>query len=320
MGGLFRQYAWIVDLVGVLFCSFLLAKITGVYVGRALEVKRSIGVLAPAEAQPSEKKQVDIAEYKIIVDRNLFDATDHGGGAGGAGSSGPGNAEPTPTGEAVKTSLSINVIGVLVVGDGRDERSTATIAGGKEKGGTVVGGVYAVNDEKNTFAPGTKLTRIQPDRIEFINNGRLEYAEVATDVGTDIFGPPTQEAVAQKGTEAKPEAKDALVQKDAPGKYTIDKREIDDAMQNLDRLYTEIRAVPNFSGGKVSGMKVLSVKGDSLFAKLGLRRGDVLMKINGLELDVKSGFAIFGQLKDQKNLALELVRQGQPTTLEYEIR
>ena len=36
MGGFFRQYGWIVDLVGILLCSFFTAKITGVYLGKAL--------------------------------------------------------------------------------------------------------------------------------------------------------------------------------------------------------------------------------------------------------------------------------------------
>ena len=55
-------------------------------------------------------------------------------------------------------------------------------------------------------------------------------------------------------------------------------------------------------------------------ALLGMKRGDVLKKINGLELDVKKGFEIFNQLKDQSTITLDLIRQGQPTTLEYEIR
>lgn len=322
MGGIIRQYSWIVDLVGILLCSLLLAKISGVYLGRTLEVKRSIGVLKPTEVAPAERKQVDIAEYKIIIDRNIFDAVDRAiEGATEGGDKGEEEAL-IPTGEAVKTSLSITVIGVLVVGDGRDKRSTATISsggGGKEKSGSPgTPAVYAVGDEES-FAPSTKLTRVQPDRIEFINSGRLEYAEVASEIGETIFGAPKQEVVAAKdalpGTE-----KDATIKKEAPGKFTVDQREIDEALQNLDKLYTEIRAVPNFSGGKVSGMKILNVKGDSLFAKLGLRRGDVLQKINGMELDVKRGFEIFNQLKDQKGISLDLIRQGQPTTLEYEIR
>ncbi|MBI4126951.1 MAG: hypothetical protein HY465_05605 [Deltaproteobacteria bacterium] len=67
-------------------------------------------------------------------------------------------------------------------------------------------------------------------------------------------------------------------------------------------------------------MKILSVKNGSIFAKLGIQRGDILERINGMELDVKQGFAIFSQLKDAKQLAVDLVRQGQPVTMEYEIR
>ena len=70
MGGFFRQYAWVIDLVGILFCSFLLAKIAGVYLGKALEVKRSVSAVKAAEAEPAERRQVDISEYAVIVDRN----------------------------------------------------------------------------------------------------------------------------------------------------------------------------------------------------------------------------------------------------------
>lgn len=327
MGGFFRQYSWVLDLVGILLCSLLLAKITGVYLGKAIEVKRSIGILKPSELSPLERKQVDLAEYKIIVDRNIFDATEHNAESSAEGETVP-EEEQTPTGEAVKTSLNITVMGVLVVGDGRDKRSTATVAGGggesaKGKtrgkgGGGSTAEVYAVGDEES-FAPNTKLTRVRPDRIEFINGSRLEYAEVASEFGSDIFGPPTRETLASAETEPRAETA-PTVKKEGAGKFTVDQRELDDAISNIDRLFTEIRAVPNFSGGKVSGMKILSVKGNSIFAKLGLRRGDVLQKINGLELDVKRGFEIFNQLKDQKTIQLDLIRQGQPTTMEYEVR
>lgn len=332
MGGGIRQYAWIIDLVGIFFIAFFLAKITSVYLGKTLEVQRSVAVVKGSEVAASERKLVDIADYRPIIDRNIFDSTIAAPAEGEAGAEGAAGEEaPQPTGEAVLTSLSINVMGVLVVGDGRDARSTATIAGG---GGAPAGGkpgeaakggggsgakVYAVGDEES-FAPNTKLVRVAPDRIEFTNGGRLEYAEVLSEQASSIFGPPQREPVAAvEKAPAKPE-KESLVKAEAPGKFTVDQKEIDDAMQNLDKLYTEIRAVPNFAGGKVSGMKILSVKNGSIFAKLGLRRGDVLQKINGMELDVKRGFEIFNQLKDQKTISLDLIRQGQPTTVEYEIR
>jgi general secretion pathway protein C len=165
------------------------------------------------------------------------------------------------------------------------------------------------------------LTRVLPHRIEFLNSGKLEYAEVFQDLGDSIFGPPRTDEVLTDAVAAVNDKKgEKPLVKDEGGKFMVDQREVDNALTNLDKLYTDIRAVPNFSGGKVSGMKILSVKNDSIFAKLGLRRGDVLQKINGMELDVKQGFAIFSQLKDEKRIVLDLVRQSLPTTLEYEIR
>ncbi len=67
-------------------------------------------------------------------------------------------------------------------------------------------------------------------------------------------------------------------------------------------------------------MKVLAVKPGSIFGKLGIKRGDILERINGLELDIKRGMELFGQLKDQKDLRIDLVRRGQNKTMEYEIR
>jgi type II secretion system protein C len=338
MRGGIRQYSWIIDLVGILFCAYFLAKVTSVYVGKALEVPRSIAVFKASDVAPPPRKLVDVGEYSVVLERNIFDSSAGPAEKGQAEAEAGAVQEAAPaTGEAVQTSLDIKVLGVLVVGDGRDSRSTATIAGGggaapaaaPKAGAPVVGKaaaaggggaqkVYAVGDEES-FAPNTKLTRVTPARIEFLNNGRLEFAEVLSAQGIDIFGPPVRETVAAAPA-PKPAEKEALVKPESPGKFTVDQKEIDAALSNMDQLYTDIRAVPNFSGGKVSGMKILSVKNGSLFAKLGLRRGDVLQKINGMELDVKRGFEIFSKLKEEKNLQLDLIRQGQPTTMEYEIR
>jgi len=316
MGSIFKQYAWLVNLVAVLFCSFFLAKITGVYLGRTLELKRSIGVLKPVEKPVVEIKRPDITEYRIILERNIFDSAEQPS-AEAAGAEAAAQEEAVLTGEAVKTSLDVKVMGVLVVGEGRDSRSSATIIGPGGKGSP---GVYAVGDVES-FAPNTKLTRVAPDRIEFLNSGRLEYAEVGGELGASIFGPPpTAAPVATAALPVEKKETQALVKVEGGGKFSIDQKEIDNALTNLDKLYTEIRAVPNFVDGKVSGMKILSVKSGSLFSKLGLQRGDVLQRINGIELDVKRGFEIFNQLKDQKSLTVDLLRQGSQQTFEYEVK
>jgi type II secretion system protein C len=331
MRGGIRQYYWVIDLIGIFLCAYFLAKVTSVYLGKAMEVKRSVAVLKASDIAPEDVERPSLAVYGVILDRNIFDASEAPAEGEEAPEEGEAAEEAQATGEAVLTSLSVKVMGVLVVGDGTDKRSSATIIGpgaapppptrGRRRGRAPAASgakVYSVGDEES-FAPNTKLVLVQPDRIEFLNGGRLEYAEVMAEGGVDIFGPPVRGPVAM-APGAKESPKESAIRAEGGGQFTVDKREVEDAIQNLDKLYTQIRAVPNFSGGKVSGMKVLSVKNGSIFAKLGLRRGDVLKKINGMELDVRRGFEIFNKLKEEPNIKLDLIRQGQPTTLEYEIR
>ena len=311
MWSFLKQYLWVADILGVIISAYLLAQLAGLYLEGKLEVTRSIAFLENTEIEISKPQFIPEKDYVIIVERNIFDST--AVQTEGDTTNVPSKSEVDLTGEAVKTSLSIKVLGVLVIGAGIDPRSSATISSGKGKAG-----VYSVGDV-NGFAQDTKLTKVAPNRIEFVNGGRLEYAEVTTDFGKSIFARLDETKVAAKGS-SKETVSAVGVKSETPGKYVIDQKEVDNALSNLDKLYTQIRAVPNFSGGKVSGMKILSVRRGSIFAKLGLKRGDILKQINGMELDVRRGFQIFGQLKDQQSFNVDLIRRGQPLTLEYEIR
>lgn len=313
MGGFLKQYLWVLDLLTILFCAFFGARLTNIYLGHL--VGGQTVAVKPAEVaplEPSAAPTVAASDYRVITDRNIFDSTE------AAPSEAPVEASTlaVPAGEAVKTGLGIKVMAVLVVGAGTDDRSSTTIVA---SGGNT--DTYAVGTE-NGFAPNTKLTKVRPDRIEFVNGGRLEYALVEEESGGSIFGPPPQGETMAASTPVPGTPAEAAqgIKKAGDNRFVIDQKEVQNALVNIDQLYTEIRAVPNFAGGKVSGMKILSVKQGSLFDKLGLQRGDILEKINGMELDVKRGFEIFGALKDEKRLTLDLVRQGANQSFEYEIR
>lgn len=313
MGGLLKQYFWIANLLIILFCTYFVAKIINVYVAKAIEVHQTIGVMKKAEKAAAVREFHDRTYYDVIVERNMFDSSESAPAEGGETQE-SGEVAYEPGQDAVETSLPVKVFAVLVVGEGKDERSSATLSMGKDID------VYGVKGDKS-FSPGVTLVQVKPDRIEFVNRGRLEFKKIEDDSVGSIFGPPTEGTpqVASKEEVVKPKEPSETVAKEGD-KFVIDQREIDNALTNLDRLYTEIRAVPNFQDGKVTGMKILNVKPGSLFAKLGLKRGDILSRINGIELDVKRGFDIFNQLKEQKNFNLDLVRGGATQTFDYEIR
>lgn len=313
MEALLKQWMWVAKALTVLIAAYLMAKITNVYVGKALELKRSIGVVSPLVSESKSEETRRQSDFDIIVQRNIFDSNEAPASADQAGAEGDGS-QAVPTGEAVKTSLPIKVLGIMMIGDGKDKRSSTSVeSGGKTD-------AYGVTEEM-VIASNAKLVQIKPNRIEFVNGGRLEYAELDMGVGENIFGPPkTTVTSIATGEKVAPASKEGGVAKLGETKFAVDQKEIDNAMANPEVLYTEIRAVPNFENGKVSGMKVLSIKPGSIFSKLGIKRGDVLQQINGMDLDVKQGFQIFSQLKDQKTFNMNVQRDGAKTTLEYEIR
>ncbi|PIR20010.1 MAG: hypothetical protein COV45_08530 [Deltaproteobacteria bacterium CG11_big_fil_rev_8_21_14_0_20_47_16] len=314
MEALLKQWTWVAKALAVLMVAYFAAKITNVYVGKLLEVRRSIGMVSPTVSATDTDATHSESDFEVIVQRNIFDSSDEPVAEGEAGSEN-GGGTTVPTGEASKTSLGIKVLAIMMIGDGKDSRSSTTV------GMNNATDAYAVGQEM-TVASNVKLVQVKPNRIEFVNGGRLEYAELDMGLGDNIFGPPKESSgsvVSAEKTEA-PGPQPGGVAKVSDNKFAIDQREIDNALANPELLYTEIRAVPNFENGKVSGMKVLSIKPGSLFSKLGIKRGDVLQQINGLDLDVKQGFQIFAQLKDQKNFNMNLQRDGKKTTLEYEIR
>lgn len=318
------RYSWILHLTCIAISAFFLAQTLTTLLASFLEggagvveVGRSRVLAGAGRGGAEAPAPPELETFAIIAERNIFNSEESGVAAEGTGEE-LSLEMLGELGEAVKTSLDVKVLGTLVMGEGTDRRSSATVSGGEAKGGDV----YFVGEERS-FAPSVRLTKVARERIEFVNGARLEYAELEDFASkTSIFGRSDEVhgaagALGGAGGEVE-ETKEPTAS--GAGKIMIDQREIDDALSNLDKLYTEIRIVPNFQGGKAAGFKVLSVKAGSVVGKLGIKRGDVLERINGEELSVQKGLELFTMLKDQKNFSIDLVRRGKNTTFEYEIR
>lgn len=309
---------WLITLGAVVICSYFLAKMTSNFI--AMQFDTGVGIsapsLIPAISADAAGKLGNIESYKPILERNVFDSKSvlSDSVVSADETDGPGE-DAILEGEAVKTSLSVKLQSTFSVGAGTDSRSSCIISSGGGKG---EGEVYLVGDEKS-FAPDTRITKILYNRVEFAHKSRLEYVELEDFTqGMAMNVPPRDEPT---GTVAdRDEKKDVAIEKKDEGSFVIERAEVDEAIANLDKLYTQIRAVPHFKEGKPNGLKLLSVRSGSIFSKLGLVRGDILKRINGNELDIKKGLDIFNQLKNETKLTVDLERKGSDQTLEYEIR
>jgi general secretion pathway protein C len=103
--------------------------------------------------------------------------------------------------------------------------------------------------------------------------------------------------------------------------FVIDEEEVESALGNINQLLTQIRVVPNFQDGKADGFKVFAIKPQSIFAKIGLKNGDVIRKVNDQDItSPEKAFGVFQELRNEKNLTVEISRRGQNQSLNYEIR
>ncbi len=103
--------------------------------------------------------------------------------------------------------------------------------------------------------------------------------------------------------------------------FVIERSEIDKAMENLNQLFTQIRAVPHFQDGKAAGFRLFAIRQDSVFEKVGLKNGDVVTRINGNDLsDPARAMSLIQELRSEGRISVDVTRNRQPATLSYEIR
>lgn len=314
-----KKYLWVVNLIGVMLCSFFLAKIASVVIADRLIVDRkfTLSPVSPVSQLTSSKTLPPLEQYQTIATRNIFDSKDQ---VSASPVCTPDSTDPAclPScvppacnpNVAVKTGLPIKLLSTFSMGEGIDKRSSAVLQVSSGSGGSEV---YAVDDMIKNNA-GVKITKILPERIEFMNGGRLEYLEL------ERLTNPNPSASLPGRTEigSKPSISTPGILKQGDNKFVIDQAEIDHALANLNKTLTEARIMP--ADGKATGVKLVSLTPTSLFAKLGLQRGDVLDRINGVDMDMTQAMQLFTKLKGEKRVTIDLTRNGQKQTFDYEIR
>ncbi len=88
------------------------------------------------------------------------------------------------------------------------------------------------------------------------------------------------------------------------------------------RLLTQIRAIPNIQNGKTNGFSLSEIEPGSVFDEMGFEEGDVLRSINGQPMTDPAHGDADDELRcaTQVRLRVQVLRDGHPTTLTYQIQ
>ena len=100
----------------------------------------------------------------------------------------------------------------------------------------------------------------------------------------------------------------------------IDRSLLEHYANNMDDIYKNIGITEVKKGRNLEGFRLTFVRKDSPFAKLGVRRDDVIQEINGQAItSYNAAFEVYKNIKNVENLSLKIKRGKEEMELEYEI-
>jgi hypothetical protein len=249
-----------------------------------------------------------------IVARNLFDSANALAGKKDTPKS------DDPEGEAQKSDLDIVLIATSAASEPAWSTALMTVSSGPP---TLFYMAEVVLDAEiveihNPWLDSASVHH--PGRVVFVRDGQREFIDIG---GTPKAGARRKGKPKKKDTKKKRGGRhkwDGITSLGG-GKYGIEQSEIDYAMANLDKLSREARVVPNFADGAPNGFKVFSIRRTSALRKMGLKNNDVMTSVNSFDLSNSSkALEIYSKLQSDKNFTLEILRNGEPMTLEYSVQ
>ena len=203
--------------------------------------------------------------------------------------------QPSPASKASREKpdlppdiLSLRLVGTTVFGE-----KSSVIIEDLTKGSQ---GFYRLGD----IIKGFTLTKILKDSATLTRKDQRHVLRLSQG-GT----PPQSEEFARKAGE------DYLM-------VSADK--ITDMVSNIDQYVGQVVAYQHRENGKPAGFRIRHLIKGNDFEKLGIKNGDIIKRVNGLEVnDIPDVLKTIYKLSDDTDFQMEVERNGQTETLNYKL-
>jgi general secretion pathway protein C len=167
------------------------------------------------------------------------------------------------------------------------------------------------------------IAQIEKDRILFRQGSQEEWLNLAIAKLSPGFER-TISASAQPVSPrpvSRPTAVIPVSQVSSKGRRTLARQILIDTANNPAQVSQHARLVPMVVNERPQGILLEAVNHYSLYGELGFQSGDVLKRINGVELHDPTTFAsIFQQLKNERTIKIDILRDDQPKTLALDVQ
>jgi general secretion pathway protein C len=254
-------------------------------------------VLRPDTSLQSARRPVLNSPSTQILDRdltqmlqqNMFDPSARGSRAA--------TIKSAPTDKQVTTSTrkDLTLVGTLVSG----ANSTALVKIGKE---------IKLLHLEDPLPGGGHVETIQRNRV-IIRNRDKSTTELV--VQENQSGKLRRNANASSATG---------IQSAGNNRWQVSRAVADAARTNIAEQMRLAQLEPRIINGRTDGFIVSKLNPRSILAKMGIHRGDVILKVNNMPIDSpEKALQILQQLREARQLTVDLERKDKPMTLSYEI-
>jgi len=285
----------IINILLGIVCVALLAAIVANGLSRTLDVallpKSVKSAAAPA---PAAVKTADLSYYSPILANGLF-------GRAAQGQLTPIVNAPAATQAAPATAPTELLLLGTATGSFRETFALVRHTTKQEER------VFRLGDM--VFDAG-RLVQVTREQAFIVVNGKK--VELLTPMTPPAASAPAQQPAGHPSTG---------VANTGAGSYVIDQRALNAALDNISQAMTDARLLPSQKDGRVEGFRASEVKPAGVFAMIGIRNGDVLLRLNDFPIDSPDkALQSFIALKGQNRLKLDMIRDGRPVTFNYDIR
>jgi len=113
----------------------------------------------------------------------------------------------------------------------------------------------------------------------------------------------------------------SIARKVGEGEYLLDSRRVRQSLENPEKILTDARLLPNFNNGRQEGFKISEVINGGLYHSLGLKNGDILLRINGLAIsNPEVAIQAMSALRGMNSVNLDIIRNSDSMSMNYQIR
>jgi len=304
-----KRYFWLLYLLLVTVAAALAAGIVNAYISAQLAAP-----LQPAQTQASRTsgplaQQAPLTHYEVINKRNIFNATPPSDTP-----EPPRAVEPAPPPPAVPaTPLPLKLVGIMAGTKARVPRFAIIESTGNPPGQAV----YQVGDSVQQVF----IVDILPGCVVLDRGGEQQKLCFEKDAGTAPVSGAAPRAAVPLPAPRPGDAGGADIVRVDPGTWQVRREKLLENFANVGSLSSQATVTPYFVQGQQLGFRLSQIRAGGVLQQMGLQEGDVLQKVNGLDIYTpQEALQAYQQLQTESTVRLSILRNNSPTTLTYEIR